>query len=66
MADERDLAPIGRDGQPIRALAFAGGGFNTIIQLGVDISGMHTLSRLADGIELALGIVGREIRAVDA
>ena len=34
----------------------------TIIQLGVDISGMHTLSRLADGIELALGLVGREIR----
>jgi rsbT co-antagonist protein RsbR len=35
----------------------------TIIQLGVDITGMHTLTRLADGIELALGIVGREIRA---
>ena len=35
----------------------------TIIQLGVDISAMHTLTRLADGIELALGIIGREIRA---
>lgn len=34
----------------------------TIIQLGVDITGMHTLTRLADGIELALGIVGREVR----
>jgi rsbT co-antagonist protein RsbR len=34
----------------------------TIVQLGVDISGMHTLTRLADGIELALGVVGREIR----
>lgn len=38
----------------------------TIIQLGVDISGMHTLSRLADGIELALGLVGREIRVRSA
>jgi len=35
----------------------------TIIQLGVDISAMHTLTRLADGIELALGLIGREIRA---
>lgn len=35
----------------------------TIVQLGVDITNMHTLTRLADGIELALGIVGREIRA---
>ena len=34
----------------------------TIIQLGVDITGMHTLARLSDGIELALGVVGREIR----
>jgi rsbT co-antagonist protein RsbR len=33
----------------------------TIVQLGVDISTMHTRSRLADGIELALGLVGREI-----
>lgn len=35
----------------------------TIVQLGVDITGMHTLTRLADGIELALGVVGREVRA---
>lgn len=34
----------------------------TIIQLGVDISAMHTLTRLADGIELALSLIGREIR----
>ncbi len=33
----------------------------TIVQLGVDISAMHTLSRLADGIELALRLVGRVI-----
>ncbi len=33
----------------------------TIVQLGVDISTMHTLSRLADGIELALGMAGKEI-----
>jgi rsbT co-antagonist protein RsbR len=33
----------------------------TIVQLGVDISAMHTLSRLADGMELALRLVGREI-----
>lgn len=33
----------------------------TIVQLGVDISSMHTRSRLADGIELALGLVGRRI-----
>lgn len=38
----------------------------TIIQLGVDISAMHTLARLADGIELALSIVGREIREREA
>lgn len=37
----------------------------TIIQLGVDISTMHTLTRLADGIELALGLIGREIRTRD-
>ena len=34
----------------------------TIVQLGVDISAMHTRSRLADGIALALATVGREIR----
>lgn len=33
----------------------------TIVQLGVDISSMHTLSRLADGIELALSLVGKGI-----
>jgi rsbT co-antagonist protein RsbR len=37
----------------------------TIIQLGVDISTMHTLTRLADGIELALGLIGREIRPAE-
>lgn len=35
----------------------------TIVQLGVDISSMHTRSRLADGIELALGMLGRSISA---
>jgi rsbT co-antagonist protein RsbR len=34
----------------------------TIIQLGVDISTMHTLSRLAEGIELALSLNGKAIR----
>jgi len=34
----------------------------TIVQLGVDISAMHTLSRLADGIELALSLVGKSIQ----
>jgi rsbT co-antagonist protein RsbR len=33
----------------------------TIVQLGVDISTMHTLARLADGIELALSLVGKSI-----
>jgi rsbT co-antagonist protein RsbR len=33
----------------------------TIIQLGVDISAMPTRARLADGIELALSIVGKSI-----
>jgi rsbT co-antagonist protein RsbR len=33
----------------------------TIVQLGVDISTMHTLSRLGDGIELALATVGKAI-----
>ena len=37
----------------------------TIVQLGVDISAMHTRSRLADGIELALGIVGHAITTKD-
>jgi rsbT co-antagonist protein RsbR len=43
----------------------------TIVQLGVDISAMHTRSRLQDGIDLALDLVGktivpREPRATDA
>jgi rsbT co-antagonist protein RsbR len=33
----------------------------TIVQLGVDVSSMHTVSRLSDGIELALGMVGKAI-----
>jgi rsbT co-antagonist protein RsbR len=33
----------------------------TIVQLGVDVSAMHTVSRLSDGIELALGMVGKVI-----
>jgi rsbT co-antagonist protein RsbR len=33
----------------------------TMVQLGLDVSSMHTVSRLSDGIELALGIVGKAI-----
>jgi rsbT co-antagonist protein RsbR len=33
----------------------------TIVQLGVDISAMHTRSRLQEGIELALDLVGKAI-----
>jgi len=33
----------------------------TIVQLGVDISTMHTLARLQEGIELALDLVGKKI-----
>lgn len=33
----------------------------TIVQLGVDISAMHTRARLADGLEMALKMVGREV-----
>jgi rsbT co-antagonist protein RsbR len=33
----------------------------TIIQLGVDISSMHTLANLSEGIEVALQIVGKHI-----
>jgi rsbT co-antagonist protein RsbR len=33
----------------------------TIVQLGVDVSSMSTVSRLSDGIELALGMVGKAI-----
>jgi rsbT co-antagonist protein RsbR len=34
----------------------------TMVQLGVDVSSMHTRSRLAEGIELALDIIGKAIR----
>lgn len=37
----------------------------TIVQLGVDISAMHTRSRLADGLELALSLVGLRIVPVE-
>lgn len=33
----------------------------TIVQLGVDVSSMHTVSRLSDGIELALQMLGKVI-----
>jgi rsbT co-antagonist protein RsbR len=33
----------------------------TIVQLGVDISSIHTRARLEDGIELGLGLVGKAI-----
>ncbi len=33
----------------------------TIVQLGVDISSMHTLARLSEGIELGLELVGKRI-----
>jgi rsbT co-antagonist protein RsbR len=35
----------------------------TIIQLGVDISAMHTVARLQEGIELALELVGKSIES---
>jgi rsbT co-antagonist protein RsbR len=38
----------------------------TIIQLGVDISAMDTLSRLSEGIELALSLVGKAITEKEA
>jgi rsbT co-antagonist protein RsbR len=38
----------------------------TIVQLGVDISAMHTRARLADGIELALALLGRAITTKEA
>jgi rsbT co-antagonist protein RsbR len=34
----------------------------TIVQLGVDISAMHTRSRLSEGIELALALLGNSIQ----
>jgi rsbT co-antagonist protein RsbR len=36
----------------------------TMIQLGLDVSAMHTVSRLSDGIELALQLVGKAITSV--
>ena len=33
----------------------------TMVQLGLDVSSMHTVSRLSDGIELALGMIGKVI-----
>lgn len=38
----------------------------TMVQLGVDVSSMSTVSRLSDGIELALSIVGKRIADKDA
>jgi rsbT co-antagonist protein RsbR len=34
----------------------------TMVQLGVDVTTMHTRARLAEGIELALDILGKAIR----
>lgn len=36
----------------------------TMIQLGVDVSSMHTVNRLSDGIELALRLLGKVIADV--
>ena len=33
----------------------------TMVQLGLDVSSMHTVSRLSDGIELALSMIGKTI-----
>lgn len=38
----------------------------TIVQLGVDISAMHTRNRLADGLELAMSLVGLRIVPAEA
>jgi rsbT co-antagonist protein RsbR len=38
----------------------------TMVQLGLDVSSMHTVSRLSDGIELALGMVGKAITSKGA
>jgi len=38
----------------------------TIVQLGVDVSTMRTVSRLSDGIELALQVVGKAITSTPA
>jgi rsbT co-antagonist protein RsbR len=33
----------------------------TVVQLGVEITRMHTRSKLSEGIELALAIIGKKI-----
>ena len=33
----------------------------TIVELGVDLSGLHTRNKLSDGLELALATLGRQI-----
>lgn len=38
----------------------------TIVQLGVQITSMHTVSRLDEGIELALAMIGKSIRSKGA
>lgn len=38
----------------------------TIVQLGVEITTMHTVSRLDEGIELALAMIGKSIRSKGA
>ncbi len=35
----------------------------TIVELGVDLSALHTRNKLSDGLELALGMVGKQIGA---
>ncbi len=52
---------IGRDGEPIRALTFAGGGFNTVLQLGA----AHALlvSR-AEAPDVVVGISAGSVNAV--
>jgi rsbT co-antagonist protein RsbR len=37
----------------------------TIVRIGVDITTMHTLSRLADGIALALSMVGKAVTTLE-
>jgi rsbT co-antagonist protein RsbR len=38
----------------------------TMVQLGLDVSSMHTVSRLSDGIELALSMIGKAITTKSA
>jgi rsbT co-antagonist protein RsbR len=38
----------------------------TMVQLGIEVASMHTQTRLADGIELALSLVGKSIQPRDA